>query len=159
MAQIFFLSLGDVIEKRYLDWRALCIFSHLIKNFLVKMIYSLAIPVLIALFNSAHCARNSPPSTSLRQRSDFSVNLFHSCLRFETRVKLGQQLLRCDIWKNWVDLQNDIHSTNSRAILSESSCHFVKLHSFSNMNAIVSNFCLSLTWDSQSESGESETFI
>ena len=76
MAQILLLSFNDVIEKRYLNWRALWISSHLLKNFQIKMIYSLAITVLIALFNSAHCARNSPPSTALRERSDFSIFFF-----------------------------------------------------------------------------------
>merc|ERR1712086_1109400 len=70
--------------------------GHLLKNFLIKMIYGLAITVLIALFNSAHCARNSPPSTSLRQREidPFSTELmqedgFKSAAAPECKGQLG----------------------------------------------------------------------
>merc|ERR1711997_1141984 len=70
--------------------------GHLLKNFLLKMIYGLAITVLIALFNSAHCARNSPPSTALRERTidPFSTELmqedgFKSAAAPECKGQLG----------------------------------------------------------------------
>ena len=139
MAQIVFLSLSDVIEKRYLNWRALCIFSHLIKNFLVKMIYSLAIPVLIALFNSAHCARNSPPSTSLRQRSDFSI-IFFDLVDSDLSLEWGWDNNYCAVTLEKTELTyktTTSSSNNFKTILSESGYHFVKILSFSKVNTLV----------------------
>ena len=53
------------------------------------MIYGLAITVLIALFNSAHCARNSPPSTALRERSDFSIYIFFDLVDSDLSLESG----------------------------------------------------------------------